>query len=462
MKKIISFLIIVTSFVFATTLYAATNSVHEYQLPNGLKLFVKEDHRAPAVMVQIWYKAGSADEVTSKTGLAHVLEHMMFEGSKKYPNDSYMKIIAANGGNNNATTMNDYTYFYQTMKADKLPIALELEADRMQNLTLSDQSFAKEIKVIREERRMRVEDDPQGATFERLNATAFVSSPYHHDTVGWMRDLDHLTAQDARQWYETWYAPNNAIVVVAGDVDPEHVYQLVNQYFGAIPAKKLPARPLMQDQTQLGERDVQVNIPAQLPWLVMGYNTPTVPNAQVKWQPYAFAVLSAILTGNNGGGGRLDKDLVHKQQLATDVSVSYNMYSLLPNLFTFSGTPSQGHTIDQLKQAFLIEIKRLQTAPVSMQELQRIKNQVIAANIYAQDSLTAEATEIGSLEAVGLSWREADNFVSQVQQITPAQIQAVARQYLIPTRLTVASLLPAPTPNNGMQANKPLGVAHDQ
>ena len=377
--------------------------VQRYQLPNGLKIFVKPDHHAPVVVAQIWYKVGSSYEPTGITGISHALEHMMFEGSLHYPDDAHSKIISKNGGNENAVTDYDYTFYYQVLAADKLPIAMQLEADRMQNLSLTNEAFAKEIQVVKEERRMRFDDNPQGLTTERFGATAFISSPYHHTPIGWMKDLNNMTVNDIRQWYQQWYAPNNATLVVVGDVEPEKVYQLAKQYFGAIPAKKLPIVKSNQDQSPLGIRGLKVAVPAQSPWVVLGYNTPSLATTKQPWQAYALFLLGNILVDNHGINGRLNKDLVRGQELATDVDVSYNLYSRLPNIFMISATPNVGYTSPQLEAAILKEVKALQTQLIPEAELQRVKNQLIASKTYSQDDLITQATDIGSLESVGLS-----------------------------------------------------------
>ncbi len=416
--------------------------VHEYQLKNGLRLIVKEDHRAPVVISQVWYKVGGSYEPNGITGISHALEHMMFRGSKNYPGGQFVKIIAENGGQQNASTGDDYTNYYELLSADKLPIAFTLEADRMRNLTLSPQDFAKEIQVVMEERRMRIEDDPQMLTYERFNAAAHVSNPYHHMTIGWMDDLKHMTDQDLRNWYQTWYAPNNAILVVVGDVQPQQVYQEAEKYFGNLPSSQISVLKPRNEAKSLGMRTVNVEAPAKLPWLIMGYNTPVLNTADQKWKPYALLVISAIL--NSGESSRLQKDLVRGSQIAASVDVSYSPYDRIDNVFIISGTPAEGHSIDQLKTAFLRQIQRLQTQLVTEQELSRIKAQVIASRVYQKDSITNQAQEIGNLEAVGLSWREGDESIKKISAITPAQIQAAAKEFFTSERLTIGELKPLP------------------
>ncbi|EKE00616.1 MAG: hypothetical protein ACD_21C00310G0003 [uncultured bacterium] len=423
--------------------HATSGKIAEYSLPNGLKLFVKEDHRAPIVVAQIWYKIGSSYEPTGLTGISHALEHMMFRGTAKYGPGVLNKIIVDNGGVHNAGTDYDATVYYETLPSDKLAIAFDLEANRMQGLLISKESFAKEIQAVIEERKMRTEDNPDDLTFERFSAAAYASNPYHNPVIGWMHDIKNLTNRDLRAWYRQWYAPNNAFIVVVGDVQPEAVFKLAQEYFGPIPSAKKPVLKPQQEIPSLGERNVIVKAPAKNPLLIMGYNAPTLKTADQKWKAYALEVASNILSG--GWGARLSKDLVRKQQVAVNASASYNLYSRLDNLFILSGTPAPKHTVEELKTAFLQQIERLQTTLVTQEELDRVKAQAISNKVYAKDVRTFQAFEIGGLEAVGLSWKEADQYVPNIKAVTPEQIQEVAKEYLIPDRLTVAELQPIST-----------------
>ncbi len=433
---------------------ADMHNTHEFVLPNKLKLIVKEDHRAPVVINQVWYKVGSSYEPNGITGISHLLEHMMFDGTTKHPAGEFDRIIAENGGKQNATTTTDYTMYYEELAADKLPIAFELEADRMQNLALTQQQFNKEIKVVREERRLRTDDNPQAMTYERLSASAFISNPYHHPVVGWMSDLKHMTLADVRSWYNKWYAPNNAILVVVGDVDPQKVLALAQQYFGNIPMKTLPTVKPHGSQRPLGVRTVNVNMPAKLPWLVFAFNVPVVKTARTPWEPYALEVLDGILTV--GDSGRLQKNIVRGQQIVSAASSGYDPFTLYSNLFYIAAVPTPNHTIKATTAALLQQIQQLQQQPISQAELQKIINQVVASKVFGKDSLANQAFELGSLEAIGLPWQLADQYVERIKQVTPQQVQAVANKYLVKKRLTIATLKPLPI----KQQEKPH--AHDQ
>ena len=220
----------------------AKGQVHEFLLDNGLKVIVKEDHRAPIVVSQVWYKVGSSYEPAGATGVSHVLEHMMFKGTRDHPPGEFSKIIAANGGRENAFTGRDYTAYFQTLSKDRLEISFELEADRMRNLTLGQKEFEKEIEVVKEERRLRTEDKPTSLTYEQLSAVAYRNLPYANPVIGWMSDLENMTVEDLQHWYRLWYAPNNATLVVVGDVDPKQVLELAKRHFGPLKPEKIPTQ----------------------------------------------------------------------------------------------------------------------------------------------------------------------------------------------------------------------------
>lgn len=419
---------------------AHASKVYENRLPNGLKLIVREDHRAPVVLVSVWYKVGGSYEHDGDTGVSHMLEHMMFKGTKRYGPGELVRIINQHGGRQNAMTSADFTMYYQKLSANNLPISFQLEADRMRNLVLNKKLFDKEQQVVMEERRMRVEDNPQGLTWERFNAAAFLNNPYHHPVVGWMSDIKYLSLQDLRNWYKTWYAPNNAIVVVVGDVKGAHVFNLAKKYFGPLKAGEIPRLKPRYEAPSLGRREVIVKAPAKLPWLVMGYNVPTLKTAEQQWKPYALEVLAGILDA--GDSARFSKELIRKQQVAVSAGAQYDLYSLHGNVLALMGTPAVKHSVKDLKAAFLKEIRNLQTTLVSDEELQRIKAQVTAQNVYQKDSMMRQALDLGRPEVVGLSWRDSEAYVSRIKAVTPEQIRAVAREYLIPKQLTLAVLKP--------------------
>ncbi|MBT3197915.1 MAG: insulinase family protein, partial [Gammaproteobacteria bacterium] len=282
--------------------------VTEVVLNNGMKVIVKEDHRAPVVVSQVWYKVGASYETDGITGISHMLEHMMFKGTEKHGPNEFSKIISENGGRENAFTGQDYTAYFQRLEKSRLAISMELESDRMRNLTLPEEEFLKEQKVVQEERRMRTEDKPTSLTYEQFMATAFQTSPYHHPIIGWMDDIENYTVEDLRRWYAMWYAPNNATLVVAGDVNGAEVVAMAERFFGPLkPSRLEPPKP-RREVKQLGPREVVVRVPAEIPYLLMGFPVPTVATAEEAWEPYALEVMAYVLDG--GKSARLNKNLI--------------------------------------------------------------------------------------------------------------------------------------------------------
>ena len=420
----------------------AQAKIYEHTLSNGLKVVVDEDHRAPVVVQQIWYKAGSMDEVSGKTGIAHVLEHMMFKGTHAVPVGEFSKRIAAAGGRENAFTSNDYTAYFQQLHKSKLPLAMKLEADRMHNLNLSADEFAKEIKVVMEERRWRTDDQASGKLQERMNAVIYQEHPYHHPVIGWMSDLEAMTVADARDWYKRWYAPNNATLVIAGDVNAKEVFALAQRYYGKIPRSVLPVRRHLSEPAQIGIKRMVVKAPAELPQLVMSYQAPMIQDPAKDETPYALEVLAGILNGNDSA--RLNKHLVREQQIASDVGAGYDSVARGPGLFTLEATPSTGKTVQDVEAAIRKEIALLIQDGVTAEELQRVKAQVMAAEVYKLDSTFYRAMQIGQMESIGLGYKALPVMLDKVQAVTAAQVQQAAKTVLLDDRLTIAVLDPQP------------------
>jgi len=418
------------------------SGVRSFQLDNGMKVLVLENHRAPVVVSQVWYKVGGSYEHDGITGISHVIEHMMFKGTPKYPAGKFSEIIAANGGSENAFTSMDYTAFFQRIASDRLELCLKLESDRMRNLLLSGDEFLKEIEVIKEERRMRTDDSPTALTYERFNAVAYNNSPYRHPIIGWMEDLDTLTIDDVRDWYRTWYAPNNATLVVVGDVSADDVLKLATTYFGPLKPSVIPRLKPRREIEQRGVQRVQVRVPAKVPYLIMGYKTPVLKLAQDSDEAYALEVLSGLLDG--GSSSRLTRDLVRGRQIATSVSASYDLYAMHDSVFTLLAVPAGDTGVDELEAALKQELRDIQQNPPSADELERVKAQVVASNVYEQDSSFYLGMQIGILETAGLGWQRKDEYVDRVNAVTAAQVQQVARRYFSDDRLTVAVLDPLP------------------
>ena len=452
LKKIIlacSLLLASPALVFA--------DVSEYLLKNGLKLIVKSDHRATVAVTQVWYKVGSSYEYNGITGISHQLEHMMFKGTENLAPNEFSRIIASNGGRENAFTGRDYTAYFQTMEADRLEVSFRLEAERMRKLIIDETELIKEREVVAEERRMRTEDNPIAMTREAFNATAFVNSPYHHPIVGWMSDINNYEAEDLREWYQKWYAPNNATIVVAGDVEAEAVYKLAEKYFGKLTREVTAVVKPQIEVPQLGMRKVIVQTPAKLPYLMMGWKVPVVKTADVAWEPYALEMLAGILDG--GASARFSRELVRGEEIATSIGAGYGLFSRLDDLFIVAGTPTKAHTVSELEQAVMQQIKELKSELVSEQELKRIRVQVVANKTYERDSVFYQAMQIGMLETIGLDWRLSEEYVKNIDAVTAQQVQAVARKYFIDKTLTVAELLPQPI-GDKPRPKSSFGVRH--
>jgi zinc protease len=427
-------------------------AVHERILDNGLKVLVKPDRRAPIVTSQVWYKVGSSYEPGGITGVSHVLEHMMFKGTENLEPGEFSQIIAEHGGDENAFTGTDYTAYFQTLAADRLEISLELEAERMRRLTLPEAEFAKELEVVKEERRLRTDDDPQSLTYEQFQAVAYQASPYRNPIIGWPSDLEAMQVDDLREWYRKWYAPNNATVVVVGDVDPDAVFALAEEHFGPLKAERVaPPKPRAEPE-QRGERRLVVKAPAKEPYLIMGYKVPVLANAELDWEPYALEMLASVLDG--GASARFSRELVRGARVAASAGAGYNAFSRLPGLFRLSGTPAKGHSVDELEAALLEQIERVRTELVSEKELARIRTQLIAGKGYEKDSVFYQAMQLGQLETVGLGWELVDTYVDALSAVTPEQIRSVARQYLVPEVRTVARLDPQPLDAGGKGAQR--------
>jgi zinc protease len=438
---------------------ASAEAVWEGNLPNGLKVLVKSDHRAPVTVVMVWYKVGSMDEVSGRTGVAHVLEHMLFKGTKAVPAGEFSRIIAEAGGRDNAFTSRDYTGYFQTLHKSQLGLAMRLEADRMVNALLAPEEFAKEIRVVMEERRWRTDDRPRALVYEQLNAAAFKAHPYRNPVIGWMDDLENMRAEDARAFYEQWYAPNNATLVVVGDVKPEEVMKLARQHFGPLARKDLPRRRITEEPPQLGPQHLTVKAPAELPYVLMAYHAPALRDPDKEWEPYALEMLASVLDGNEAA--RLNRTLVRTERIAASAGASYDGINRGPGMFMLSGTPTPGKTAADIEQALRREVARLISGGVTEDELQRVKSQVVASHVYERDSMFFQARQLGSLDMAGLPPRVIDLYVEKLKAVTAEQVIAVAKKYLVDDYLTVAYLDPQPL-SGKRPAAPPPGARHAQ
>lgn len=417
----------------------AADDVLEATLDNGLRVLLLEDHRSPVVSFQVWYRVGSRNERPGMTGLAHLLEHMMFKGTPTYGPRMFATLVEQNGGQDNAFTSQDATSYFENIAADKIDLLLALESDRMQNLLLDPKEFQSERDVVMEERRLRTEDDPEGFLAEELSAIAFLAHPYRSPTVGWMEDIRRLSVEELRAFYRTYYIPNNALVVAVGDFKAPDLLEKIRQHFGSIPRGPDPPPLRVVEPAQNGERRVTVRKEAQLPLVYVGYR---VPNYASKDAP-ALELLSTILS--EGRSSRLYRRLVYEQQIALNAGGEYSYFSTDPNLFWFFATGQTGQAPETLERALMREVERLKEEPVSETELERAKNQIEASFVYRQDSVYSRASLLARFELIG-GWRLERAFVPAIRAVTAEDLRRVARTYFPAERRNVGVLIPVPPP----------------
>jgi zinc protease len=422
----------------------------EFVLANGMKVLLIEVPKAPVATVQVWYKVGSRNEVMGRAGLSHMLEHMMFKGTTKYPKGAFSRLIRKNGGMDNAFTSQDFTAYFENLAADRVELALELEADRMQGLQFDMNELKTEREVVKEERRLRTEDDPQGALVEALFAQAFLSHPYHWPVIGWFSDLDAMTLDDLQRHYDTFYSPNNATLIIVGDITAETLLSTIKHLFEPIPRGPEPKPLTAMEPDQKGERRFLLKREAQVPFVMMGYRVPNYTSED----SYALDILESILS--RGKSSRLYQSLVYDQKSALAVGAEYSLMQSDPGLFYFYALVRPGLKVEAVEEALNKEIKRLQAEPPTDLELQRAKNQVEAARIFEQDSNFRHAMLLGQAETVGAGWRKVDQFLERIRSVTAKDVQRVARQYLIDDNRTVGSLIPVPK----KQPDAPAAAMH--
>jgi zinc protease len=411
---------------------------HEYLLSNGMKVLLVEVPKAPVATVQVWYKVGSRNEVMGRAGLSHMLEHMMFKGTAKYPKGSFSRIIRKNGGVDNAFTSQDFTAYFENLSADRVELALEMEADRMQGLILDNSEFQTEREVVKEERRMRTEDDPQGALVEALFAQAYLSHPYHWPVIGWFADLDAMSLDDLQRHYDTYYSPNNATLIVVGDIKADTLLPTIKHLFEPIPKGPSPKTTLAVEPEQRGERRFLLKREAQVPFVMLGFRVPNYSSDD----SYALDILESILS--HGKSSRLYQSLVYEQKNSLAVGAEYSLMQTDPSLFYFYALVNPGAKVEAVEDALYREITRLQNEPPSDLELQRAKNQVEASHVFEQDSNFRHAMLLGQSESIGAGWRRVDQFLERIRAVTAKDIQRVAKQYLTPDNRTVGILIPQP------------------
>ena len=442
------------SLIFVAASQAAlADKVFETVLPNGLKVILLENHKVPEVSFQVWYRVGSRNEDWGKTGLSHMLEHMMFKGTQRVSGEAFSRLIEENGGNENAFTSKDFTAYYENISVDRIQVPIDLESDRMHNLVLREEDFRTERMVVMEERRMRTEDSPQSYLNEQVEATAFQTSPYRWPTIGWYEDIECFALEDLKSYYRIYYNPANAFLVVAGDLQKEEILPRIEKAFGPIPKGPLPDQKKGIDPPQSGERKIYVTREAQLPFIVMGYHVPNIQNPD----GYVLEVIAAILTG--GKSSRLYQNLVREKQLALSVDADNPFLSKDPNLFSFSAQPLPGQEVSELEKALNLEIERLQKEFVGNRELEKAKNQLEAGFVYQQDSLFAQAMLLAQHE-ITAGWRMIDDYIPSIKKVTAEDIRRVADKYFHPRNRTVGILVPLPPKEGQAEKIAPSGREH--
>lgn len=429
------FITILLSLFITAPVYSQDLKVTEKVLPNGLKVLLKEEHKAPVVTFQIWYKVGSRNERLGVSGMSHLLEHMMFKGTKKHGPKTFSQTVQRNGGNDNAFTSKNYTAYFETFAADRIDISLELESDRMQNLLIEQKEFVSEREVVKEERRMRYEDDPVNTMVEQMMAVAFSAHPYQWPVIGWMADINGITRDDLYNHYRTYYAPNNATIVVVGDFDTKTLLPRIEQYFGAIP--RGPAVPMVTavEPKHLGERRIIVKKQAELPAVFAGYNVPTLKHPD----SCALEVLQGVLS--SGKSSRLYKSLVYEKQLALYAGGDFDNISTDPNLFYVYAGVMPGKKTEEVEQALYAEVDKLKSEPVADEEIQKAKNQIEASFIMGQDSIFYQAMLLGQFETVA-DWKLLEKYVDGIRAVTKEDVMRVAKEYFNEDNRTVGVLIP--------------------
>ncbi|MBU1319706.1 MAG: insulinase family protein [candidate division Zixibacteria bacterium] len=409
--------------------------ITEAELDNGLKVIILEDHSTPAVTSQIWYHVGSKNERPGITGISHLFEHMMFKGSKNIPPEEHARIVQKNGGTSNAYTYFDQTVYHETLGNEKLDLALSLEAERMQNLTIDDKNLASERQVIIEERGWRIDNNPFMPIVEQLFATSYNAHPYGWHVIGWMSDLESITLDDCRNYFDTYYVPNNATLVIAGDVNPKDAMQLVEKHFGAIPRGAEPPRPHTVEPVQMGERRVEFHKQAQLPVFIAGYHTPEMLNEDT----YALDVLSRVFSG--GQSSRAYKRLVYDEQICLFAGGQFETRED-PALFYVFAFMNPGATTETAEAALYDELEKIKNEPLTDHELQKAKNQIEAELVGQMESIDDKAQMLGQYQTLTGDYRNMFGEMDKYMAVTADDVMRVAKKYFDSRNRTVVTLVP--------------------
>lgn len=419
---------------------AAVFNPETFTLDNGMEVIVVPNHRAPVVMHMVWYRVGAADDPVGKSGVAHFLEHLMFKGTKTVGPGEFSTIVARNGGNENAFTSQDYTGYFQKVAKDRLELVMRLEADRMTNLVLSDDIVLPERAVVLEERSARTDNQPGALLSEQVNAAQYLAHPYGVPIIGWAHEIGALTTDDALAFYRRHYGPDNAILIVTGDITMAELRPLAEKYYGTIPALGVAPRMRPQEPPQRAARRVELRDPRvrQAEWS-RGYLAPSH-NAGATEQAYPLQILAEILGG--GATSRLYRELVVDQAVAASAGAWYDSVSLDLTRFAIYASPSPGVDVATLEAAVEGEIARLLDDGVTAKEVARVKNRLISEAVYARDSLYIAARAFGSALTAGMTVDDVESWPERVEAVTVEQVNAAARAVLVPETSVTGVLLP--------------------
>lgn len=438
-----AFLVVAGAAVFSAR--AAVFDPKTFSLPNGLQVVVIENHRLPVVTQMVWYKVGAADDPAGKSGLAHFLEHLMFRGTGQIAPGEFSRIVARNGGRDNAFTSWDYTAYHQTVAADRLELVMKLESDRMANLSITESVVAPEREVIIEERRSRIDNNPASLLNEQMNASLFLNHPYRIPVIGWQHEMATLTQADALDFYRRHYAPNNAILIVSGDVTVDQVRALAAKYYAPIPRREVVKRARLREPLHVASRRLVLESErVREPRLTREYLAPSYTTGDTQ-HAYALQVLETILSG--GATSRLHRKLVEEDKMAVSVYASYEPSALDYGSFAIGGQPRGGVPLVKLEEAIDLEIARLLKEGVTAEEVARAKNQLVSSADYARDSLRRGAMSIGTALAIGMSVEDVEAWPQRIGAVTPEQVNAAARNVFNIVNSVTGALVPAPRPS---------------
>ena len=418
----------------------ADTEITQFRLDNGLEVIIQPDERAPVAMVLLLYRVGSKDEPPGITGISHMLEHMLFKNTKHLEPGDYSRLVARFGGVSNAFTSRDYTGYFQQYEASRLPLALELEAERMVNLRMDEEEFERELQVVLEERSQRTDDNPAALAWEKFASIAQPGTGYARPIIGWRREIEQYQPEQAMDWYERWYAPGNASLVIVGDVDTEEIREQVERFYGDIPARSVPKRPEQRMIPPPGKRRMTLEKPVQVPILYMSYNVPSLSTAGDRRDYYVLTMLGGILDG--GSSARMQRNLIRGDSVATSAGARYQGSQRGDGLFVFSGAPSPGTSLEELEDAFLDELERLRDEPPEQAELDRVRAQVLSGNVFKQDSISGRAMELGRLAMLEQPLDLSDRMAEELEKVTPEDIQDAVERWFTEDRRAVAHVHP--------------------